>query len=41
MGKVKYLVKTEGEVKMRLMKGIKDVFDPKGLLNPGKVTLDG
>lgn len=38
MGKVKYLAKTEGEVKMRLMKGIKDAFDPKGLLNPGKIT---
>lgn len=41
MGKVKYLAKTEGEVKMRLMKGIKDAFDPKGLLNPGKITGNG
>jgi glycolate oxidase len=26
-----------GETSMRLMKGIKEVFDPKMILNPGKV----
>ncbi len=37
MGKVKYLEEAMGEVAIRLMKGIKDVFDPKNILNPGKV----
>ena len=26
-------------VQMRLMKQIKDVFDPKGILNPGKIFM--
>jgi glycolate oxidase len=25
------------EVSLNLMKGIKKVFDPKGILNPGKI----
>jgi glycolate oxidase len=28
------------EVELRLMRGIKDLFDPKGILNPGKVFPD-
>lgn len=35
--KVSYLARFEGEAAMELMRGIKRVFDPKGLLNPGKV----
>ena len=37
MGKVEYLQKSVGEVNMRLMEDIKKVFDPKMILNPGKV----
>lgn len=37
MGKVRYLEESAGPVCMALMRGIKDVFDPKGILNPGKV----
>jgi len=36
-GKVKYLQEAEGPVKIRLMQEIKKVFDPKMILNPGKV----
>ena len=36
-GKVKYLMEAEGPVKIRLMQDIKKVFDPKLILNPGKV----
>lgn len=36
-GKVKYLVESVGETNMALMEGIKRVFDPKMILNPGKV----
>lgn len=36
-GKVTYLENFVGDTSMRLMKGIKEVFDPKMLLNPGKV----
>ena len=36
-GKIKYLVDSVGETNMELMRGIKKVFDPKMLLNPGKV----
>lgn len=36
-GKVKYLVESIGEKNMQLMEGIKRVFDPKMILNPGKV----
>ena len=37
LGKHDYLADFSGEVSMRLMKGIKEVFDPKMILNPGKV----
>ena len=36
-GKVKYLVDSVGDTNMALMEGIKRVFDPKMILNPGKV----
>ncbi|MDD4369547.1 MAG: FAD-binding oxidoreductase [Anaerostipes sp.] len=36
-GKVKYLLDSVGDVNMNLMEGIKKVFDPKMILNPGKV----
>lgn len=36
-GKVKYLVESVGETNMQIMEGIKRVFDPKMILNPGKV----
>lgn len=35
-GKLKYLNDFAGPVNMRLMEGIKQVFDPKMILNPGK-----
>lgn len=37
MGKVKFLAQAVGPVNMALMQGIKRVFDPKLILNPGKV----
>ena len=37
MGKVKYLTESVGETNMALMEGIKKVFDPNLILNPGKV----
>lgn len=37
-GKKEYLADYLGETEMRLMSGIKKVFDPKGILNPGKVV---
>ncbi|MCY6484600.1 FAD-binding oxidoreductase [Clostridium aestuarii] len=42
-GKIKYLVDSVGEVNINLMKGIKEVFDPNSIMNPGKVCclLDG
>ncbi|EHL10606.1 putative glycolate oxidase, subunit GlcD [Peptoanaerobacter stomatis] len=36
-GKRDYLASFSGEVQMKLMKGIKETFDPKMILNPGKV----
>lgn len=36
--KVNYLREAVGETQMRLMQGIKAAFDPKGILNPGKVV---
>ena len=35
--KKEYLEKTMGSDYMNLLRGIKNVFDPKGILNPGKV----
>lgn len=35
--KAPYLARALGETQMALQRGIKQVFDPKGLLNPGKV----
>ena len=32
-----YLEDAAGETKMALMQGIKKVFDPNNILNPGKV----
>ncbi|MDD6107957.1 MAG: FAD-linked oxidase C-terminal domain-containing protein, partial [Clostridiales bacterium] len=32
-----YLEESVGEVPFRLMQAIKGVFDPNGILNPGKV----
>ena len=37
IAKKRYLPKLAGETGLRMMRGIKGVFDPKGLLNPGKV----
>lgn len=36
-GKVKYLIESVGATNMALMEGIKKVFDPNMILNPGKV----
>ena len=36
-GKISYLVDSVGEINMNLMKGIKKVFDPNSIMNPGKV----
>ena len=36
-GKVKYLAESVGDTNMALMEGIKKVFDPNMILNPGKV----
>lgn len=36
-GKMKYLEEMVGPTNMRLMEGIKEVFDPNMILNPGKV----
>ena len=38
--KKKYLAESVGETSINLMAGIKQVFDPKGLLNPGKICTD-
>jgi glycolate oxidase len=37
LAKKKYLPRLVGESGIRVMRGIKQAFDPKGLLNPGKV----
>ncbi|MCK5543431.1 MAG: FAD-binding protein [Desulfobacterales bacterium] len=37
--KMKYLPDEVGEVEILIMKKIKEVFDPKGILNPGKIFL--
>ncbi len=36
--KKKYLEESVGDAQMSLMRGIKDVFDPQGILNPGKIV---
>lgn len=36
-GKKEYLRQSAGDVEVGLMQGIKKVFDPNGILNPGKV----
>ena len=38
--KKEYLRESVGDTAMNLMAGIKAVFDPKGLLNPGKICSD-
>jgi len=35
--KIKYLVQEVGATQIELMKGIKKVFDPQNILNPGKI----
>ena len=37
LDKKKYLLDMLGDRQLELMRGIKNVFDPKGILNPGKV----
>ncbi len=37
LAKKKYLPKLVGESGIRVMRGIKNAFDPKGILNPGKI----
>jgi glycolate oxidase len=37
IAKKKYLPRLVGESGIRVMRGIKNAFDPKGILNPGKV----
>ena len=37
LAKKKYLPKLVGETGIRVMRGIKQAFDPKGILNPGKI----
>jgi len=37
LAKKKYLPKLVGESGIKVMRGIKQAFDPKGILNPGKV----
>lgn len=36
-GKMEFLYEFAGDVNMRLMKGIKEVFDPRMILNPNKI----
>ncbi len=39
MTKMKYLIQEIGPTQIELMKGIKKVFDPQNILNPGKIFL--
>jgi glycolate oxidase len=39
-GKMSYLADSVGEINMELMKGIKKVFDPNSIMNPGKVCCE-
>jgi FAD/FMN-containing dehydrogenase len=32
-----YLINNIGEINIELMRSIKRAFDPKGILNPGKI----
>ena len=36
-GKMDYLAESLGPVQMRIMEGVKEVFDPNMILNPGKI----
>ena len=36
-GKINYLAQAAGDTNIALMQGIKAVFDPKMILNPGKI----
>ena len=38
LAKKKYLSKLVGDAGIRVMRGIKSSFDPKGILNPGKIV---
>ena len=38
LAKKGFLAQSMGETQMNLMRGIKASFDPKGILNPGKVV---
>ena len=38
LDKKEYLLEALGERQLEIMRGIKKVFDPKGILNPGKVV---
>ena len=37
LGKVRYFKDSAGEINFNILRGIKKVFDPKLILNPGKV----
>ena len=37
LGKKQFLIDEKGEDVVALMKSIKQVFDPKNIMNPGKV----
>ena len=37
LGKQKYMLNEHGPIALELMRQIKQVFDPKGILNPGKI----
>ena len=37
VGKKQYLVQELGQGTVEIMKGIKGMFDPRNILNPGKV----
>ena len=39
--KAKYLAWELGDIQIELMKMIKHAFDPKGIMNPGKIWMEG
>jgi D-lactate dehydrogenase (cytochrome) len=41
LGKRKFMLAEHGAAAMALMKAVKGVFDPKEILNPGKIFLEG